>query len=846
MKVSLNTIKYYQDKYKWPDITGVGVEKLVEKIGAQLGAVEEVIDLGRKYQGIVIAKVVECMPLDGSDHLNVCRIDDGKVTKDVERDDDGLVQVVCGAPNCRPGITVAWLPPGTTVPASFEETEPFVLTARELRGVKSNGMLASPKELALGDSHEGLLLLDEGQPGDDFATVIGLKDDVIIDIENKMFTHRPDCFGVFGISRELAGIQGVALKSPEWYVPQPAFPSAEGTNLPLKVQNELPELVPRFTAVVMSDVQVGPSPSWLQVELTKLGIKSINNIVDYTNYFMLETGQPLHAYDYDKLKALSGDETTIVVRNPKPGEKIKLLNGKEVEPRAEAIMIATDKQLIAMGGVMGGTDTEVGPETKNIIIECATFDMYSVRRTSMAHGLFTDGVTRFTKGQSPLQNLAVLYKIVYEIQKFADGKVASAVIDDNHLDKTVLERGSLYPAVKVTTEFVNDRLGVELSAADMKTLLENVEFRVDISGDELTVAAPFWRTDIELREDVVEEIGRLYGYDHVPLTLPKRDLTPAVKQPLLELKQQIRETLVRAGANELLTYSFVHGDLLTKVGQNAEQAFTISNALSPDLQYYRLSLTPSLLEKVHPNIKAGYDQFALFELGKSHYVDEWDEAEPEVPNEDDHLALVVAYGDKQKPQGTAYYLARKYLTDVDESLAADLVPMTSFNLESDDWGKQLAAPYEPNRSALIVRDKQIWGVVGEFKPSVRRALKLPEYAAGFEVHLDAVNPKQPNYLTLLRFPSVKQDITLKVAADKSFTEVYSCTDKALGINAPDDSHIALEPIGIYQSPDDMAHKHYSFRVKITGLNRTLTDKEVTTVLDAIAAEAQTKLGAERL
>ena len=620
MKISLNTIRNMVTHYKSSeDVTKIGVEKLVEKIGAQLGAVEEVIDIGSKYQGIIIARVVECKKHPNADKLSVCMIDDGGKAKDVKRDKTGLVQVVCGAPNVQAGMIVAWLPPGSTVPETYDK-DPFVLGARELRDVVSNGMLASPQELALGDSHDGILEIDEDlKPGADFAEIFGLKNDVVLDIENKMFTHRPDCFGFLGITRELAGIQQLSFKSPDWYVPNPKFPKPEGERLQLVVKNELPKLVPRFSTITISNVKVGPSPVRMQVELAKIGQKSINNIVDYTNLYMLSTGQPLHAYDYDKVKALSGGAATLLVRHPAKGEKIKLLNGKTIEPRSEAIMIATDKQVIGIGGVMGGSETEVDENTKNIIIEAANFDMYSIRRTSMAHGLFTDAVTRFNKGQSPLQTLPVLAKIVGEIRAVGAGKVAGQVQDDNHVKKT-----ALHAPVTVAPQFINSRLGLQLSMAEIKQLLKNVEFTVETGGGELVVTAPFWRTDIEIPEDVVEEVGRLYGYDHLPLELPKRDVSPTIKNPLLALKAEIRERLSKAGANEVLTYSFVHGDLLDKVGQDKQQAYQLSNALSPDLQYYRLSLMPSLLEKIHPNIKAGYDRFALFELGKAHTLGEFE------------------------------------------------------------------------------------------------------------------------------------------------------------------------------------------------------------------------------
>ncbi len=842
MKVSLNMARRLGEKYKSSDdITAIGVDKLVEKVGAQLGGVDEVINLGQKYQGIIIAKVVSCVKHPAADKLSLCKIDDGGVAKDVERDGQGHVQVVCGAPNVREGLTVAWLPPGTTVPETFDK-DPFVLEAREIRGQKSNGMLASPKELALGEGHDGILeIADEAPAGADFAETLGL-DDTILDIENKMFTHRPDCFGFLGIARELAGIQGMSYKSPDWYNPAPDFPAIEGQELTLAIRNEVPELAPRFCAVIMSDVKVGPSPLWLQTALAELGQKSINNIVDYTNFYMLETGQPLHAYDYDKVKALSDGEVSLVVRNPKPGERVKLLNDKEIEPRPEAVMIATDKQLIGIGGVMGGSETEVDNNTTNIILECANFDMYSVRRTSMAHGLFTEAVTRFTKGQSPLQNLAVLAKIVDEIRAHAEGKVASSVVDDNHVDSAVLERGSLHPPVKLSAEFINARLGLKLSVEEIKKLLENVEFQVETATDAMTVKAPFWRTDIELREDVVEEVGRLYGYDKLPLELPARDLTPAAEDALFNLKAAIRGRLSKAGANEVLTYSFVHGDLFDKTGQDQAKAFQVSNALSPDLQYFRISLMPSLLDKVHMNIKAGYDQFALFELGKTHDLDHiTDEG---LPDEFEFTALIVTANEKTRPVGAPYYQARQYLEALASPGQLEFKPVAESMRHYP-----VVQPYDLNRTAMVsFRNGDFLGIIGEFKPSVTRVLKLPKYAAGFEVDttaLQSVINAGPAYSPLSRFPSVKQDITLKVSSDIPYQELYEFLTQELD-NQTDDIQAQFEPLDIYQKPDDIAHKQLTFRLTVTSADRTLTDTEVNKLLTETAETAKNKFDAERI
>lgn len=853
MKISTQATKFINEHYgSAGDPAPNGTDDLVKKIGAQLGAVEEITDFGQRFNDVVIVKVVSCEDHPNADRLHVCKVDDGGTVQDVERDENGLVQIVCGAPNVRVGMFAAWLPPGSTVPSTVD-TDPFVLDARDLRGVKSNGMMASPKELSLGDSHEGILEIDSDYPGIApgvlFVDAYHLRDDVIIDMENKMFTHRPDCFGWLGIAREIEGIQHRPYKSPDWYKSNPEFPGVEAEELKLEVENELPELVPRFTAIVLRDVKVGPSPVWLQVDLARVGLRSINNIVDYTNFFMLETGQPLHAYDYDKVKERSeGDHATIVVRHPKEGEKITLLNGKEVEPRAEAIMIATNKELIGIGGVMGGADTEVDENTTNIILESANFDMYSIRRTSMAHGLFTDAVTRFNKGQSPLQNLAALAKITNEVRNFAGGKVASPLIDINHVPKEAQERGNIHAPVNVTTQFINQRLGWNLSADEMSQLLTNVEFAVQIEGDALTVTAPFWRTDIEIPEDVVEEIGRLNGFDKLSLDLPKRDLTPAVKNPVIELQQRIRSGLAAAGASEALSYTFVHGNLFEKVGQDKVNAFQVGNALSPDLQYYRLSLTPSLLDLVHPNIKAGHDEFALFELNKIHCKGVLDDEG--LPREDLHLGFVFAVGDKVAAQhyaGGAYYVARMYAARLLPDLAQFLVPMQQFDFGDDTWGKQMCAPYEPGRSAVIVKDGMAWGVVGEFRSSVRRAFKLPQYAAGFEMAIDILADIPANsYVAISRFPKIEQDICFRVAADVPYQKVFDVVWDQIVHAQAQDTVPHLSPVDIYQREDDADHRQITLRLSLTSYERTLTDSEVTKLLDQVAASTKEQLGAERI
>ncbi|HUC87970.1 MAG TPA: phenylalanine--tRNA ligase subunit beta [Candidatus Binatia bacterium] len=819
-------------------------EELVELISSRLGAVESVTDLGKNYQGVVIVKVVSCEQHPNADRLHVCQVDDGGKAKDVKRGANGLVQIVCGAPNVKAGMLAAWIPPGVTVPDSLAK-EAFVIEAKDIRGQLSQGMLASPKELALNDDHDGILEIEGNPaPGSSFAEVYGLND-TIIELENKMFTHRPDCFGLIGLAREIAGIFNKPFKSPSWYQINPVWPASSSQAIKLAVNNEVPEIVPRFCIVALDNVTVKQSPLALKRRLYSIGLKPINNVVDLTNCYMFLTGQPLHAYDYDKVKALSKTDNplTLTVRLSKPSDKIKLLNGKVVEPTKNTIMIATETQAIGIGGIMGGADTEVDETTKRVIIECASFDMYSIRRSTMANGLFTEAATRFTKGQSPLQNKAVLNKVVSDVKELAGGKLASSVVDDNHLSKAMLASGSVHPPVTLTSDFINERLGLQLSLKDISKLLKNVEFDVQTIGtDKLVIKAPFWRTDIEIPEDIVEEVGRLHGYDKLPLVLPKRDLTPAPKDPLLTAKALIRQRLAEFGGNEVLSYSFVPASLLDKVGQDNTKALQLANALSPQLEYYRLSLIPSLLEKVHPNIKAGHQEFALFEIGKVHTL-ERPRGNDGLPVEDELTALVVASGNKSK--SSAYYEARKFLEDLTKQ-ALEFKPISA-----EFQAYQITKPYAPGRSA-IVRLKasgEFLGLIGEFKTGVTAQLKLPSYCAGFEVDttvLQAILSQPKTYEALSKYPKVEQDISLKVPAELPYQTLHDLVWQTIDQLKPKSTIFGLEPLDIYQREEDKTHKQISFRLNISSYEMTLTAEEVNNLLDKVAAVTKTKHGAERL
>ena len=838
MKVSLNLIKQLIN-FELPP-----VDELVARVNQQLGGVEEVIDLNAKYGGARIVRVVECAKHPNADRLSVTKIDDGGAVADVPRDDNGLVQVVCGAPNVHADMWAIWLPPKSTVPASFDDAEPFVLDARPLRGVLSQGMLAAADELDIGTDHEGIIEITERDvpagveltAGARFAETFGL-DDYVLDIENKMFTHRPDCFGQLGVAREIAGIFHQQFVSPEWYKSEQQFAGAEG--LELTVTNDAPELVSRFMAVAIRDVTVGPSPLWLQCQLVAMGGKPINNIVDATNYIMLMTAQPTHAYDYDKLRG-----STLGARLARDGEKVSLLSGKEYELTADNIVIADGEGVIGLAGIMGGADTEVSDSTKNVVLECANFDMYTLRRTAMRHGIFTDALTRFNKGQSPLQNAAVLKQLM----SMVGGVQASEVFDLKQFSDELDDyfNGKYTPAnIDIDSKFINERLGLDLSGDYICGLLNNVEIKSHGPEEELgyiCIQSPFWRTDLELPEDIVEEVGRLYGFDKLPRQLPCRSIKPAPRNPRRQLKQAIRQSLSRAGANEVLTYSFVHERVLKNAEQDPNRAYRLSNALSPDLQYYRTSVLPSLLDKVHANIKAGHDEFMLFEIGKIH--------DKELPLTDENLPseqtfVDGVYASKKPRAGAPFYKARKLV----DRLLADL------NVEADfvkiaKSGADVPASFDGQRSAwIVIKNGEKLGIVGELSQTVRRNFKLPDYTAAFSLDVEKLQDnlaenREHNYRPLSRYPSTTRDISLKMQSAVDYASVYACAEEVAKKHR--ELQISITPIAIYQPKDDDSTKTVTLSVKFISAERTLADKDTAPIIEEIAAMAAEEFGAAQV
>lgn len=818
MIISLNWLKKFTN-------IDVSINELIELIGARLVEVENVVNLGDKYKGIVIARVIDSQKMPDSDHLSIVKLDDGGVVADIERDKDGYVQVVCGAPNMRTGITIVWLPPNTIVPSTYGTAEEFKLDSRNLRGVKSNGMVASARELDISDDHTGILeVSDDIAPGTLFAKAYEL-DDYLLNIENKSLTHRPDCFGIIGFAREVSAILGNKFVTPDWLDDISTYPSPIENSIKLRVDINNPELSPRYQVVVLDSAdRAAKSPLLIQTYLSRSGIRPISAIVDVTNYLMLLTGQPLHAFDYDKLMAIcGGDNVGIDVRAANNGEKLELLDGKAIELSANDIVIAANGQVVALAGAMGGKSTAIDDNTTRVAIESASFNLYNLRGTQMRHGIFSEAITRFTKGQPAELTLPVIRQALQMIIELTGAKQVSDIIE-SYPGKIIGQ------PLNIRVENVNDVLGTNYSIDSAKEIFERVNLIASQVGpEELAVVVPYWRSDLTIVEDFAEEIGRIVGFDNITPILPKRDFVATRPSDFDLFRMRLRNLLSKAGANETLSYSFVHGDILRKVGLNVENSYRLINSISPELQYYRQSLTSSLITLAYMNIKQGFDRFAIYEINKVHNRSDG-LSDDSVPVESNAVALT--FTDKNSHGSAPYYQAKKVLDYILGSLGVD----GAYQLVADNSSSAFA-PFEKNRSAMVVdkRSGKLIGVVGEYKKSVINSFKLPEYSSGFEINADvlfnACKNLTSHYKPQARYPKTERDICFKVSKDVQYSQIIDAVK-----SAPIQSNIeiSVEPTDIYQAKGSDT-KNVTIHVNITALDHTLNGVEVADIIKNISS-----------
>jgi phenylalanyl-tRNA synthetase beta chain len=817
MRLPLNSTTKYTELPKV-------LEETIEIIANRIGEVESYKNLKKKYKGIVIAQIKEKKEHPNADKLAVYKITTGE---------EELIQVVAGDKTLEIEDKVAYIMPGGIVPSTYE-TEPFEIKAVDMRGEMSNGMMCSEKELDIGPNHEKVLQLPKDAPvGESFAKYYHL-DDTVVEIENKALTNRGDLFGILGLSRELAGAQGIKFESPNWYKePQINLEPGE-VCLNIDVDNQAESLCPRYSAIVMTDIEFKESPIWLKSALLKFGIKPINVIVDITNYLMYLTGQPLHAFDYDKVIATDteqADMAHIVIRTADAEESMHGIDGKVYEMTDRNLVIANSQNPIALAGVIGGIDTEIDENSKSIIIESANFDRYNLRRTSMDLGIVTEASTRFTRSQSPELCLNILSKAVELISELANGKVASTVIDS-------------YPAPQEPTKVslniakLKERLGVDISEEEIIKVLESIEYQITESTEEyITVQVPTFRQDIEIEEDVYEDIIRIYGYDEINPRLPLKEIHTNKKPEILGLKLEIRGILSNSGCNELISYSFTNVDALKAVNQDPNSCFKIRNPLSKDLELMRPSILTSLLEKARLNTQQGIENFAMYEMGISHLKESLNEEK--LPLEEWKLSFLFT-DSKGVIDGNPYYQAKRYLEKVLDKLKAKDIEYTLLpddNFEAlPKWVKAISGSFEPNSTAIVTAkvgdSKVVLGILGEINLQVKLNLGLNKFTSGFEINLEQlhlVRNRRLRHRSDSHFPYITQDICFVVPDRVTYRELYR---KVLEIVDEKDIRSEIECIDIYKE-DDSDNRNITLRISLSNINKTLKDKDFQKIREKI-------------
>jgi phenylalanyl-tRNA synthetase beta chain len=738
---------------------------------------------------ILIGKILEQIPHPKSNKpLWVHQVDIG----------GGRVQqIIAGAPNAIVGTLVPVALPGTTVPNGTTVKD------MNIAGYKAAGMLCSASELLLSDDHSGILILDGGKPGDPLTTVI--PNQAILEAE--VTSNRPDCMGHLGVARELAAGLDRPLK-------RDFMPSFTGTGNPpgrelVKVAIDDPDLCSRYIGCVVKGVKVGPSPDWLQRRLRASGVRPINNIVDITNYVLLEYAQPLHAFDLAKL---AGPE--IHVRRANDGEKLSCLDGIERALTPDMLVIADAQKAVAIAGVIGGEETAVGPETTNILLESATFSGPSIRQTARTLGLRTDASARFERGLPPELALAGARRAASLIAELAGGTVHR-------------EWPDVYPhpqepvRIRLQPWLVDEVLGVHVPLEDSETILIRLGFHVKVLGDgEWDVLPPVFRLDVTIPEDLVEEVGRVWGYDRVPPTLPGRrhetwkPLVPSIDRRL----DSVREVLVGAGFTETWNPALVSGRKLEAL-RVAAYAMRVSNALSDDMDTLRTWLLPSLVDVVALNRDRGREDVLVFEVASAFLAKVGEKnSQPEEPL---RLAAVATAGNTAESGREAFYRLKSVLDGCVDALSAPALT----------YQRGAAELFHPGRCAAVTLEGRQLGYLGELHPTVDTTLNVEGRLVAFEIDIEpvlaAVQIRRAQ--SLPRYPAVDRDLAVvvedHVAASAVLATIHESAGELLVLaRAFDEYHGSQVPEG---------YKSIAFTLTFRSPERTLTDAEVEKVMTEI-------------
>lgn len=592
--------------------------------------------------------------------------------------------------------------------------------------------------------------------------------DTVLEIENKALTHRPDCFSHLGIAREIASIQKTPYKNPIPKLNKKKINHPKKI-LPLKIKVKEPELCKRYTVAILKDLVVKPSPLWMQERLLACGVKPINNIVDITNVVMLELGQPLHAFDYDKIKPQDNDNKEIIIRLAKRNERLTTLDGIQRELKKDMLVISDPERAIAIAGVMGGANTEVSAETKTIVIESANFEMHNIRRTGKLTGLHTEAILRYEKGQDPSLTYPALVRTIMLLEKYAKGKIISPIID-HYSEKPK------HKTIVINPEIIRNQIGTEITTPEIKRILKRLELEVETeeihppyNEPSLKVNVPLFRSDINIPEDFLEEIARIYGYDKIEPSLPIKDIKPVSDTPEQLFKKKIITTLAYIGLNEIYSYSFISENAYRKTHLDHSDLMSIQNPISPELKYLRNSLIPSLLEKAEINSKT-YNEFKFFEVGNEIHPT----SPKKLPEEKAKICGLVY----KKGKEDTFYIAKGILETLFNKIGYCNLqftpPETTFPYFEKDRAAEIKILIDDNTEIAETkssRRKEIQkeitiAYIGDVSKTVKNNFSLNGEVTVFEIDLEALTtyiPQNLRYKRLPKYPSVFEDISFVIS-----------------------------------------------------------------------------------
>jgi phenylalanyl-tRNA synthetase beta chain len=810
-------------------------EVLADKLTMAGLAVEGIADPAPGLDGIVVGRIVELRRHPDSDHIQICRVDTGT----------GVVQVLSGAPNLFQGVNVPYAGLGTVLPSGGNDA----VGVRQILGERSEGVLCSGAELCIeewgfGDAL-GVLILDSGaQPGTSLVDALGLHDRIL---EFELTPNRGDCLAVLNIAREVRALTGGGLTLPETSVGE----AGERTDSLIDVQIEEPELCRRYACRVVRNVKLAASPEWLCYRLRAAGIRPINNIVDVTNYVMLELGQPLHAFNYDRLQG-----RRIIVRRARPGEELVSLDGDRRKLDPEMLVIADAVEPVALAGVMGGLASEVAEETRTVLLESAYFNPQSIRRTAQKLGMRTESGQRFEKGIDLEGTVRALNRAAHLITELGAGEITCGVVDQYARPVAPL-------AIRVRTPRVNQVLGAHLSRVEVQEILCRLDFVCELCGpDSLLVNVPPYRQDLLEEIDLIEEVARLYGYEQIVSTIPVGALAQSGQRPALSrIRELTGGAMMAAGLDEVITYSFIGEsdlDRLNILGDSPLRRVTpIQNPLREEQGILRPLLLASLIDTLNTNYKRKQTRVGLFELGtvfSPAHPPLAEETAPDragvclqdvraagdrgaLPEERLHLGF-VACGEVdrgwQEPAGARDFFYAKGIAEQ---------ALEVLGISGASWEPVTDYPMlHPGRTARILVAGEPIGVVGEVHPEVLRNYELSTRVVACEIDLTSLLPMaqlDARAQALPRYPGSARDLAIIVPLETPAGRVQDVIMAAGG-----DLLRECRLFDVYQGAQVPAGcRSLGYNLLFQSLERTLTDEEVTAAYDRILEALSTGVGA---